>query len=312
MALKTKNIIFTIIKVAILTLIIFWIIYFVSNLFKNTNTDSTNEEKTNNEIFTKEVNTTDNKNKQNFENIKLENISAIWVAISTNVWMKFQSSQDTKNINNDLGTSENNYINMWNISVDEIITNNDSSINRILEKNLTFLQEYRSFIKMDYNLAFKNSPDKAYTLDNLVKQLGFRFRTSVLNVKNLLTQQEWLKSEYLANKRDLNNIKQKIEKDYNSVDIEELKEDLTNYYALKSRETKLTTYLVFIWNMIKNHNVMNDYNKIVLDTLINNKDVISKNSFVVLPDSGNKVLNDLDLIMTEKEYKTEVLQKKEE
>jgi len=226
--------------------------------------------------------------------------------------MKFQSSQDTKKINNDLGASENNYINMWNISVDEIITNNDSSINRILEKNLTFLQEYRSFIKMDYNLAFKNSPDKAYTLDNLVKQLGFRFRTSVLNVKNLLTQQEWLKSEYLANKRDLNNIKQKIEKDYNSVDIEELKENLTNYYALKARETKLTTYLVFIWNMIKNHNVMNDYNKIVLDTLINNKDVISKDSFVVLPDSGNKVLNDLDLIITEKEYKTEVLQKKEE
>lgn len=291
MALKTKNIIFTIIKVAILTLIIFWLIYFVWSLFKS---DENNDN-------TKTENKT--KNEQNFENISLENISSVWVAISTNVWMKFQKQNNTDSINSD-------YI--WNFSIDEIMASNSSGMEQILDKNLSFLQEYRSFVKMDYNLAMKNSPDKASTLNNLIKQLEFRFRTSISNVKNLQEQQSALKIEYNSNKKELENIKIKMEKDYNDVALQELREDLQVYYSLKSRETVLTTYLVFIWNMIKNYTAINSYNKIVLDTLINNKDVISKSSYVVIPNSWTKVLDDLWLIVTEDEYKADTKNKQEE
>jgi len=291
MALKTKNIIFTIIKIAILTLIIFWLIYFAWSLFKSdkNNANTKTENKTQNE--------------QNFENISLENISSVWVAISTNIWMKFQKQNNTDSINID-------YI--WNFSIDEIMVGNSSGMEQILDKNLSFLQEYRSFVKMDYNLAMKNSPDKASTLNNLIKQLEFRFRTSISNVKNLQEQQSTLKTEYNSNKKELENIKIKMERDYNDVALQELREDLQVYYSLKSRETVLTTYLVFIWNMIKNYIAINSYNKIVLDTLINNKDVISKSSYVVIPDSWTKVLDDLWLIVTEDEYKADIKNKQGE
>jgi replicative DNA helicase len=45
------------------------------------------------------------------------------------------------------------------------------------------------------------------------------------------------------------------------------------------------TYIVFVNKFINSYNTLNNYNKILLDTLINNKEILIKNTQVVLPDS---------------------------
>jgi len=45
----------------------------------------------------------------------------------------------------------------------------------------------------------------------------------------------------------------------------------------------------------------------LLDTLINNKDILSKNSFIVLPDSWDQLLKDMNIIFDESTYKANQL-----
>jgi hypothetical protein len=61
---------------------------------------------------------------------------------------------------------------------------------------------------------------------------------------------------------------------------------------------------VFVNQFIKQHEFLNNYNRTVLDTLINNKKALINESFVVLPDSGTQFLKPLDLILDEAEFKS--------
>jgi hypothetical protein len=45
---------------------------------------------------------------------------------------------------------------------------------------------------------------------------------------------------------------------------------------------------------------------LLLDTLINNKDIISKKSYLVIPDSWNKLLRKFNLIYSESEHKDKI------
>jgi hypothetical protein len=60
---------------------------------------------------------------------------------------------------------------------------------------------------------------------------------------------------------------------------------------------------VFINQFIKQHAFLNNYNKWILDTLINNKEAIINQSYVVIPDSGDQYLRPLELIFDEAEIK---------
>jgi len=61
--------------------------------------------------------------------------------------------------------------------------------------------------------------------------------------------------------------------------------------------------LVFVRYFIKKYAAASEYNKTLLDTLINNKEALSNGSFVVVPDSWEELLRDLNLLYDEAEYK---------
>ena len=85
---------------------------------------------------------------------------------------------------------------------------------------------------------------------------------------------------------------------------------MNNYYDLKRKEAILKTHLVLINWFQKEYNSINSYNKVLLDTLINNKDIISKDSYLVIPDSWDTLLEQFNLVINEEEYKATI--KKEE
>ena len=72
---------------------------------------------------------------------------------------------------------------------------------------------------------------------------------------------------------------------YKNMDYDKTQEVLDEYLSEKDKNTYANTYLVFIGKFIQSYTVLNDYNKVFLDTLLNNKDALIKNVTVVLPDS---------------------------
>ena len=72
---------------------------------------------------------------------------------------------------------------------------------------------------------------------------------------------------------------------------------------LKQENTASRTYLVFIDKFLANYEILNNYNKKILDTLINNQEILIKNSQVVIPNTGWDLLKELKILYTEEEWK---------
>jgi hypothetical protein len=80
-------------------------------------------------------------------------------------------------------------------------------------------------------------------------------------------------------------LKQKIENDFANNNSEGSLENIDKYLELKKEYYYSRTYIVYINHFLSEYNYLSNYNKVLLDTLINNKDALIKDSFVVIPDS---------------------------
>ncbi|MBT3726873.1 hypothetical protein HOG21_04145 [bacterium] len=63
-------------------------------------------------------------------------------------------------------------------------------------------------------------------------------------------------------------------------------DNIEKYLELKKEYYYSKTYIIYINHFLERYNFLNNYNKRLLDTLINNKDALIKNTYIVLPDSG--------------------------
>ncbi len=278
MSLKMKQIIKKFIKISTLSFILFLWFFIIS-------TFATKEVKN-------EVNTTPSNN-ANYKNIIIKPIANVAVAITSNIWLwinNWTKLSDT-NINNNI------------YKIDDFYSNSKDLKNWIIKTNMIFTKEYLNIIRMDFNWIIKKSTNKAKTLNNIIRQLEIRYTNANSNLITLNKQKEVLLVEYEKVNSQIQNLKLKLESDFQASKSNKVFEDIDNYYKLKQKETILKTNIIIINEFIKRYVYLNNYNKLLLDTLINNKDIISKNSYIVIPDSGDQLLKSFDLIFTEEEYK---------
>jgi hypothetical protein len=80
-------------------------------------------------------------------------------------------------------------------------------------------------------------------------------------------------------------LKKKIEKDFSDNNSKESLKNIDSYLELKKEYYYARTYIVYINHFLSEYNYLNKYNKLLLDTLINNKDALIKDAYVVIPDS---------------------------
>ena len=93
--------------------------------------------------------------------------------------------------------------------------------------------------------------------------------------------------------------------DFKNFDARSTDKNITSYLSLKGKYDFHRTHVIFINQYIKQYDFLNNYNKKVLDVLLTNRNAIIKSSYVVIPDTGSEVLRDMNLLITEQEFKGE-------
>lgn len=243
----------------------------------------------------------ENKNNTNFKNILSSDISKTWVAITTNIWIKFNN-----NINNKIDqTIFEEYF-----SVEEIKNNPKKIQENLISKNMLNIKEYFSIIKTDFKSSIKNSSNRKTTLESIYWQLRIRYNNWIQSAKYLEKQRDLLVKEAEDINLKVEQLKKKISLDYKKVDVNATNENIDNYLKLKKEYTIIRTYVIFINNFIKQYTALNNYNINLINTFSLNKDAIIKWSYVVIPNNWNDILKDYWLLYTEKEF--EEIKKKEE
>lgn len=274
-----KKIFKNIFKVSIISIIIV-IVYKIWIIFINANDNSKNVEKT---------------NKSNFKVISSSDISKSWVAISTNIWIKYnQKKVMTQAIYQEYFT------------IEELKKEKSNVENAIIARHMIETKEYYSLLKTDFKTMLQNSNDRKKTLEWIYWQLRIRYNNAVESIKTLEAQKKVLVEEFDKINNLIEATKTKISEDFRKTDTKAVNQDIDQILKLRQDYYYLRTYIVFINNFLAYYNVLNNYNLNLINVFSSNKDAIEKGSYVVLPASGNEILKEYWLLYTEDEYKNKL------
>lgn len=284
-----KKVIFYFLKITLLTWAFILAINFFTGFLDNLNIN--NPLKSKEDLITK---TEADKNSDNFVEAWAKDliIAPIWVAITTNIWTKLKErSEAPANIYSDV------------MSISYILGNKQIARDKIISQNMIQINEYLNVLKMDLKTSLNQATDRATVLDAYINQLEFRYSSTLENISALKNQRAILASSVKENNTDIEQAKKKMSSDFKIFDSESVIEDVDTYLKARDSYTYARTYIIFIDKFIAYYTYLNNYNKKLLDTLINNKDILVKNSQLVIPDSGSDLLKSLNLIYSEDEFK---------
>ncbi len=252
------------------------------------------------QTFPSEWNTQQSTNASRFQEINIPILSNVWVALATNIWTDFANKKNLKSVQS------------WNgqrIVLDEILDINDMISNpdlvrrNMIQANMLTIQEYLAYLRNDIQEDIINSSNKSIFIDDYVRQLEVRFKTSANNIATLESQRAYLEWVMRESDEKIEEIKLKLNTDFKAFDDNQVMVDVENYLEQSRIKRTAYTYLVFCNKFIQQYSFLNNYNKELLDVLILNKKAITTESYVVIPDSGEKILQDFNLLYNESVFK---------
>lgn len=233
-------------------------------------------------------------NNEKFASRDIQSVGDVWVALTTNIGTKFKQRQEIPvTIYKDV------------IDVGYIISNQNVAKDKIITTNMIAINEYMNVLKTDVRALLASANDRSFALNSFIAQLEYRYKAGSESIKTLWLQRQELMKSYSQTESRLTTLKSKMGKDFSTFKNKETLQNIDEYLKLKEENTNARTYIIFINKYIGYYEVLNNYNKKLLDTLINNKEILVKNSQIVIPDTGSEILRELKVIYTEDEWKSQ-------
>jgi hypothetical protein len=164
--------------------------------------------------------------------------------------------------------------------------------------------EYLNIIRTDVPKLLASATDRAAMLESFIDQLEYRYKMTTDYLQKLSSQIGELQAAVASTDASILREKAALTAAYKNFDYTATEESLDRYLVERQKNDYARTYLIFLGKFSQTYTILNQYNKILLDTLINNKEALIKNATVVLPDSGSQLLRKLQLIKTEAEWKS--------
>lgn len=220
-------------------------------------------------------------------------LGTTWLAVSLNIGTKYKDAADTPV----LLTSEV-------LPISYILSNKVLSRDKIITTNMVWLNEYLNIVRTDVNKLLDQSTDRESMLESYLDQIKMRYSNTVNQITILKEQGRQLQTVVSASDIKITRLKDDLTNAYKKLDYESTQATLDSYLDEKDKNTYAKTYLVFVGKFVESYTILNAYNKIVLDTLINNKDALIKNVTVVIPDSWTNLMKKFNLLKTEAEFKS--------
>lgn len=227
-----------------------------------------------------------------FKRIDIESLWDVWVAMTSNIWMRFK--QKNKILNNSIYNSI--------FKIEDILENKQIVKQTIISNNMLNIREYYNFLKTDFQSILKTSNNKQSSIKNIIKQLEIRQKSLVKSIYTSNNQLIIISENQNIIENKIKDIKSEIQNNYLLWKETEVLNLLDKYYILKKDITILQTYNLYL-SWIKNEYIkLNNYSKDLHDTLKINIDIISKWSYLVIPDNWTKLLKKFNLIISQEDY----------
>lgn len=237
-------------------------------------------------------------NAEVFSSAYASSFGTIWVALSTRIGTNFT---DTSSQSIQWGSYYKEISFIW-----ETPEERRTIRSNMIEQNMIIIREYLNLSRSNIKDLLAGSNNRASTLDGFISQLELRYVNSAKSVENLEKQKALILARIVQIEAAIEVTKDSMEKNFSESIPDSTLDDVETYFMLRERYTESFTDIVFINQFITQHTFLNNYNKWILDTLINNKEAIINESYVVIPDSGDQYLRPLELLFEEADFKANI------
>ena len=228
-----------------------------------------------------------NNNKYKFKKSNVSTLSNVWVALSTNIGIKYKQRQ-TQNLYKDLP------------KVAKIISYKKYADNTNSTIHLLKIKEYYNVLWTNIKKLISSSYNKRETLDAYIDQLKYRYSNSNAQIQLLLKKKQALSNDLKKTNDTISKLKKKIDLDFRKFDAKSTQKNIDNLLVLKAEYNYARTYIILINQYINQYKGLNNSASILLNTLVNNKDAIIKNTHILIPKTWITTLKKLNLIVDEK------------
>jgi len=231
-----------------------------------------------------------NNNKYKFKKSNSIILAKSGVALSTNIGIRYKQRQN-QNLYKDVPI------------IAKTISDKKYANNTTLSNNILIIKEYYNVLRTDIKKMISSSYNKKETLEAYIEQLKYRYNNANAQMRILIKKKNELSINLKESWEKINFIKKKIDSDFKKFDSKATEKNISDLLVLKAEYNYAKTHIIFINQYLKQYQNLNNSNKKLLDTLINNKEAIIKNTKIVIPNTWIKTLRKLDLIVDEKDYK---------
>jgi len=228
-----------------------------------------------------------NNNKYKFKKSNVSTLSNVWVALSTNIGIKYKQRQ-TQNLYKDLP------------KVAKIISDKKYADNTNSTIHLLKIKEYYNVLSTDIKKLVSSSYNKRETLDAYIDQLKYRYSNSNAQIQLLLKKKQAFSNDLKNTNDAISKLKKKIDLDFRKFDAKSTQKNIDDLLVLKAEYNYARTYIILINQYINQYQSLNKSADSLLNTLVNNKDAIIKNTHIVIPKTWVTTLKKLNLIVDEK------------
>jgi len=232
-----------------------------------------------------------NNNKYKFKKSNSIILAKSGVALSTNIGIKYKQRQ-----------IQNLYKNVPKIA--KIISEKKYSNNTNLTSHLLKIREYSNVLRTDIKKMIDSSYNKRETLDAYIEQLKYRYNSANFSSRILVKKKAELSENLNSASLKISLLKKEIETNFKGFNSKAVEKNIDELLISKAEFNYAKTHIIFINQYLKYYANLNNSNKKLLDTLINNKEAIIKNTKIIIPDTWIWALKKLDLIVDEKNYKS--------
>lgn len=278
-AMNKKTTSYFLLKVFLFSCIFAWAIQWYSYFFGDGSTEKKQTSEENSDIFSSAY---------------VSNYASVGVALSTKIWIWM--SEGLYNLNDN---SFYKAISLVGASKEE----KKKIRKNLIEENMIHIRDYLNISRSDLAALLKSSNNREKTLEGFIDQISFRYKNAVLSLASLEKQKAELVAELENISTKIEQEKAKMETHFAATKVDETLRNVDEYFDLRAQYTSAFTDIVFINQFITQYQFLNNYNTGILDTVINNKEAIINQSYVVIPDSGSEYLRPLELIFDEAEIK---------
>ncbi len=231
-------------------------------------------------------------NDQNFTQLNTTYLGSIATAISINIWQKDKDiAKMSGNLSNEI------------ISIAEVLAQPALGVKKLIGSNMMGIQSYVNVLKTDIIALLDRATDRTVALGehiDILKSYYLRTADRLTIISDQITE---LNAIIQTTTQTTNTAKIAMESHYKAFDPTGIDTVIDDYAKAKERQSRAQVYLIYLERFQRAYGILQAENKIILDTLLNNREALIKRSVVVIPDSGTDFLKKMGLIQTEAESK---------